>query len=69
MTATRLELITLLNHLASLAKCLSFCLRTKWLSFRILLLSLKLQIWHLLQARTPWTFRQTVEWIHSETPT
>ena len=47
---------------ASFAKWLSVRLRTKWLWVRILLLSLKLQIWHLLLARSSLTFRQTIEW-------
>ena len=56
------------NHLvckrtltASFAKCLSVHLRTKWLWVGILLLSLKLQIWSLLRARSSLTFRQTIE--------
>ena len=47
-----------LNHLA---KWLSFCLRSKWFSVRISLLSFKLQIWHLLWRRSFLTFRQTIE--------
>ena len=54
-----------LKHLAKLAsglaKWLSVRLRTKWLWVQILLLSLKLQIWRLLQARSSLTFRQTIE--------
>ena len=53
-----------LNHLAklaSLAKWLSIRLRTKWLWVRIPLLSLKLQIWRLLQAGSSLTFRQNIE--------
>ena len=46
---------------ASLAKYLSVGLRTKWLWFRIPLLSPKLQIWLLLRARSSLTFRQTTE--------
>ena len=46
---------------ANLAKWLSICLRTKWLQVRILLLSLKLQIWFLFQARSFLTFRQITE--------
>ena len=64
-----------LNHLAKLAKWLSCVaihrtdkyskwlsvrLQTKWLWVRILLLSLKLQIWRLLLARSSLTFRQCV---------
>ena len=45
----------------SLAKWLSVCLRTKWLWVRITLLSLKLQIWRLLRARSSLIFRQTIE--------
>ena len=45
----------------SLAKWLSVRLRTKWFWVRIHLLSLKLQIWRLLPARTSLTFRQTIE--------
>ena len=45
----------------SLDKCLSFHLRSKWLWVRIPLLSLKLQIWQLPQARSSLTFRQTIE--------
>ena len=47
--------------MTSSAKFLSVHLRTKWLWVRIPLLSLKLQIWHLLQARSSLTFRQTIE--------
>ena len=53
-----------LNHLAkqaSLAKWLSVRLRTKWLWVQITLLSLKLQIWLLLRARSSLTFRQTIK--------
>ena len=53
-----------LNHLAklaSLAKWLSVRLLTKWLWVRITLLSLKLQIWGMLRARSSLTFRQTIE--------
>ena len=35
--------------------------RNKWLWFRVSLLSLKLQIWRLLRARSSLTFRQTIE--------
>ena len=45
----------------SLAKWLSFRLRTKWFCVRIPLLSLKLQIWHLLRTRSSLTFRQTID--------
>ena len=44
-----------------LAKWLRGRLRTKWLLVRIMLLSLKLQIWRLLWARSSLTFRQTIE--------
>ena len=47
-----------LNHLASLAKWLNVCLWTKWLWVQILLLSLKLQIFCLFQARSYLTFSQ-----------
>ena len=50
-----------LNHLASLAKWPSVRLWTKWLWIRILLLSLKLQIWCLFSARSSLTFRHTLE--------
>ena len=40
---------------------MSVHLQTKWLWVRILLLSLKLQIWHLIWARSSLTFRQTIE--------
>ena len=50
-----------LAKLASLAKLLSVCLRNKWLWVRILLPSLKLQIWRLLRERSLPTFRQTIE--------
>ena len=50
-------LTTQLNHLASLAKWLSVRLRTKWLWVEIMLLSLKLQIWRMLQASNFLTFR------------
>ena len=50
-----------LNYLAK-AKWLSVNLRTKWLRVRISLLSLKLQIWRLLRARSSLTFRQTAEY-------
>ena len=43
---------------ASLAKWLSVHLRTKWLWVRVQLQSLKLQILHLLRARSSLTFRQ-----------
>ena len=56
----RYVLKTQLNHLASLAKWLSVRLRTKWLWVAIMLLSLKLQIWRLLWARSFKTFKQTV---------
>ena len=46
-----------LNYLAKLG----VPLRTKWLWVRILLLSLKLQIWRLPRARSSLTFRQTIE--------
>ena len=46
---------------ASLAKWLSVRLRTKWLWVRISLLSLKLQIWRLLRARSSLIFMQTIE--------
>ena len=46
---------------ASLAKWLSVCLRTMWLWVWISLLSLKLQIWHLLWVRSSLTFSQTIE--------
>ena len=36
-------------------------LRTKWLGVRISLMSLKLQIWSLLRARSSVTFRQIIE--------
>ena len=45
----------------NLAKWLSVHLQTKWLWVRIMLLSLKLQIWCLLQARSSLTFRRTLE--------
>ena len=44
-----------------LAKWLIVHLQTKWLLVRIPLLSLKLQLWHLLQARSSLTFRQIIE--------
>ena len=47
--------------LTSLAKWFSVRLQTKWLWVRILLLSLKLQIWRLLWARISLTFRQIIE--------
>ena len=47
-----------LNHLASVAKWLSAHLWTKWLWVRVQLQSLKLQISHLLWARSSLTFRQ-----------
>ena len=47
-----------LNHLASWAKWLSVCLRTKWFWVRVPLHSLNLQIWRLLPARSSLTFRQ-----------
>ena len=46
-----------LNHFV----WVSVCLRTKWLWVRILLLSLKLQIWRLLRASSSLRFRQTIE--------
>ena len=50
-----------LNYLGSLAKWLSVQLRTKWLWAWLPLLSVKLQIWHLVRARSFLTFRQTIE--------
>ena len=47
-----------LNLLASFAEWLSVRLQTKWMWFRIPLLSLKLKISHLFQARSSLTFRQ-----------
>ena len=47
-----------LNHLVSLAKWLSVCLRTKWLWVWVQLQTLKLQISCLLQARSSLTCRQ-----------
>ena len=47
-----------LNHLASLDKCSSVRLRTKWLCVRVQLQSLNLQIWRCLRARSSLTFRQ-----------
>ena len=67
VTATRFESTTtqfVNEHLtiqASLAKWLSVCLQTKWSQVRIPLLSLKIQIWRLLRARSSLTFRQTIE--------
>ena len=46
--------------LVSFAKWLIVPLRTKWLWVRISLLSLKLEIWHLLRTRSCLTFNQTV---------
>ena len=40
---------------------MSVRLQTKWLRVRILLLSFKLQIWRLSQARSFLTFRQVIE--------
>ena len=51
----------ILNHLdklASLAKWLSICLRTKWLCVRVQLQSPKLQISRLIRASNSLTFRQ-----------
>ena len=45
----------------SLGKWLSVRLRAKWLWVWFTLLSLKLQIWRLLRARSPLRFRQTIE--------
>ena len=63
MTATRFEPTTtwFVNE-HSIIKRLKLHLRTKWLWVWIPLLSLKLQIWHLLRARSSLTFRQTIEW-------
>ena len=59
--------ITQLNHLV---KWSSVRLRTKSLWVRITLLSLKLQIWRLLRARSSLTFKQNYRvWIQSETGT
>ena len=44
-----------------MAKWSSIRLRTKWLRVRITLLSLKLQIWRQLRARSSLTFKQTKE--------
>ena len=57
----RWVLITQLNQLASLAEWLSVHLRTKWLWLRMSSLSLKSQMWPLLQARSSLTLRQTIE--------
>ena len=46
--------------LASLAKWLSVRLRTTWFWVGISLLSLKLQVWCMLRARSSLTFRQTI---------
>ena len=40
---------------------MTVCLWTKWLCIQIMLLSLRLQIWHLLWARSFLIFRQTIE--------
>ena len=45
-----------LNHLVSLAKCLSVRLRTNWLWVRVPLQSLKLQLSHLFRAKSTLTF-------------
>ena len=50
-----------LNHLAN---WLSFHLRTKWFQVRVQLQSLKLQILHLLRARSSLTFKQ-LQSVHS----
>ena len=47
--------------LATNAKWLSVRFRSKWLWVRIPLLSLKLQTWSPLRARSSLTFRQTIE--------
>ena len=47
-----------LNHFASLAKWLSVHLRTKWFWVQVQLQSLKIQILHLLSAKSSLTFRQ-----------
>ena len=47
--------------LISLAKWLSVHLGTKWLWVGIPLLSLKLQVWCLLRARSSFTFKQTTK--------
>ena len=54
----RQVLTTQLNHLPSLAKWLSVCLRTEWLWVQVLLQSRKLQISRLFRARGSLTFRQ-----------
>ena len=48
------------NHLTH-KRTLSVYLQTKWFWVRILLLSLKLQIWRLLRARRSLTFKQVIE--------
>ena len=58
-----------MSYCYRMAKWLSVHLRTKGLWVRITLLSLKLQKWRLLWAKSFLTFRQTIEWIHSETCT
>ena len=50
-------------------KWLSFRLRTKWFWVRVQLQSLKLQILHLLRARSSWQSGNYRVWIHSETCT
>ena len=47
--------------LASFAKWLSIRLQTMWTWVGISLLSLKLQVWCMLRARSSLTFRQTIE--------
>ena len=49
---------TQLNHLVSLSKWLSFCLRTKCFWVWVQLRPLKLQIWRLIWGRSSLTFRQ-----------
>ena len=56
----QLKTAALLCCSASLAKWLSVCLQTKWLCVWIPLLTLKLQISHLLRARSFLTFRRTI---------
>ena len=56
----RKRALNVLAKLASLDKWLSVRLRTKWLWVQITFMSLKLQIWCLLQVRSSLTFRQTI---------
>ena len=56
--SNRQVLTNQLNHSVSLGKCLSLCLRTKWLWVRVQLKSFTIQMSHNFEVRSSLTFRQ-----------